>query len=208
MRLVLLGPPGSGKGTQAARLATATGAVHIATGDLIRDEIAAGTPLGQTFKAYNDRGELVPDQLIIDLVAPRLAAAPAWILDGFPRDDVQARSLDEWLAANGTPIDRVIALQIADDELVERMQDRRISHATGKTYNLHSDPPPSNDPGPFEQRADDHPDEIRHRLAIYHQQTEPLLAYYADRGLLRKIGASGPVDDVTQRVTEAVKGRK
>ncbi|HWE61218.1 MAG TPA: adenylate kinase [Chloroflexota bacterium] len=206
MRLVLLGPPGAGKGTQAVRLAAATGARHIATGDLVRQEIAAGTPLGRTLQGYNDRGELVPDQLIIDLVAPRIAAVPSWILDGFPRDEAQARALDAVLAAHATPVEHVIALRIADEDLVTRMQGRRISGATGKTYNLWSDPPPRDDPGPFVQRADDHPEEIRRRLAVYHQSTEPLLAYYAARGLLRRIDAGGPVAEVAQRLLTALGG--
>ena len=206
MRIVLLGPPGAGKGTQAERLSAGTGARHIATGDLVRREIAAGTPLGHILKGYSDRGELVPDHLIIDLVAPHIAAAPAWVLDGFPRDEAQARVLDAVLASHGTKIDRVIALQIPDEELVERMRNRRISRATGKTYNLRSDPPPDDDPGPFVQRADDHPEEIRHRLAVYHKSTEPLLAYYETRGLLRRIDARGPAADIAQRLAAALRG--
>jgi adenylate kinase len=206
MRLVLLGSPGAGKGIQAERLVSRTGATHIATGDLVRKEISGGTALGKSFKSYNDRGELVPDQMIIDLVAPHLIGERAWILDGFPRDEVQARALDAVLVPLHTPIDRVIALRIADEALIERTQDRRISAATGKTYNLRSDPPSSDDPGPFIQRADDHPAEIRHRLAIYHQRTEPLLAYYRERGLLRQIDASGSVAAVEERLNEALKG--
>jgi adenylate kinase len=205
MRIVLLGPPGAGKGTQAERLAGDTGARHISTGDLVRREIAAGTPLGHVLKGYSDRGELVPDHLTIDLVAPLIAGAPAWVLDGFPRDAAQARALDAVLRTYGTTIDRVIALRIADDELIERMRNRRISRTTGKTYNLRSDPPPNDDPGPFVQRADDHPEEIRHRLAIYHTSTEPLLAYYKAHGLLRRIDAQGPVEDVARRLAFALR---
>jgi adenylate kinase len=204
MRLVVLGPPGAGKGTQAARLAAAGGVRHIATGELVRREIAAGTPLGQTLKVYNDRGELVPDDLIIDLVTPEIAAASNWILDGFPRDEAQARALDAVLASHLAPIDLVIALCVADDELVTRMQGRRISGSTGKTYNLQSGPPPRDDTGPFLARADDHPDEIGHRLVVYHRATEPLQAYYAAQGLLCRIDAGGQSEEVAARINTAL----
>lgn len=206
MRLVLLGPPGVGKGTQAEWLASNTGARHIATGDLVRDEIAAGTALGHRLRSYNDRGELVPDQTVMDLIAPRIAASSSWILDGFPRDVAQARMLDEWLAGHGTQLNRAIALQAPDEEVVRRLQDRRLSSATGKTYNLRTDPPPPDDPGPFIQRTDDHPEEIRHRLQVYHQQTEPLLAYYAKRGLLLPVDASGTIDAVHRGLVAALNG--
>jgi adenylate kinase len=205
MRLVVLGPPGAGKGTQASRLAAARGARHIATGDLVRREIAAGTPLGQTLKAYNDRGELVPDDLIIDLVTPYIAEVSNWILDGFPRDEAQARALDAVLATHAAPIDLVIALCVPDDELVTRMQGRRISGSTGKTYNLQSNPPPRDDPGPFMARADDHPDEIRRRLAVYHQATEPLQTYYAAKGLLCRIDAGGQPEEIAARINTALR---
>jgi adenylate kinase len=156
-------------------------------------------------QGYNDRGELVPDQVIIDLVSPHVSAAPSWILDGFPRDEDQARALDAMLATYGTPVDRVIALQIADEDLVARLQGRRISVATGRTYNIAFDPPPSDDPGPFVQRADDHPEEIRRRLAVYHESTEPLLAYYAVRDLLRRVDANGAAVDVAQRLLTALR---
>jgi adenylate kinase len=131
---------------------------------------------------------------------------PSWILDGFPRDEAQARALDDLLATYDSPVDRVIALHIADEALVARMEGRRISRATGKTYNLRFDPPPSEDPGPFIQRADDHPDEIHRRLAVYHERTEPLLAYYAASGPLRCVDATGAVEDVAQRILAALRG--
>jgi adenylate kinase len=199
-RLVLLGPPGAGKGTQAVWLSGATGAAHISTGDLVRAAIAEGTPLGHLLQQYNDRGELVPDEIIVDLVRPHLVAARSWILDGFPRDVAQARALDGALAALGVQLDRAIALQVPDEALIERLQDRRLSAATGTIYNLRFGPPPADDPGPFIQRADDHPEEIRRRLEIYHAKTEPLLAYFAERGVLAVVDASGTVEEVHQKL--------
>lgn len=202
--LVLLGAPGAGKGTQAALLAAATGATHVSTGDLVRAAIAGGTPLGRAMQGYSDRGELVPDDTILQIVLPHLADPAGWILDGFPRDVAQARALDAALAAQGMDLDRVLALDIAEAALCERLQDRRLSAATGRTYNLRFDPPPPGDPGPFVQRADDHPDEIRRRLQVYHEQTEPLRAYYAGRGLLRTIDADGPVEAIQARLIAAL----
>ena len=203
-RLVLLGPPGGGKGTQARWLAGVSGLVHVASGDLVRAATAAGTPLGRTLQSYHDRGDLVPDPLIVDLVLPQLLAAPGWILDGFPRSLPQAELLDRALQSHQTQVDRVLALQVADAELLDRLRSRRISSATGHVYNLRFDPPPAEDPGPFEQRHDDHPDEIVRRIEIYHHTTEPLLAYYAARGLLRTVEASGAVQAVLERLLGAL----
>jgi adenylate kinase len=202
--IVLLGLPGAGKGTQAEWLASITGATHISTGDLVRAEIAADTPLGQTLRQYSDRGELVPDETIIDLVRPHLAATSSWILDGFPRDLAQAFALDAALLDLGQHVDRAIVLELPDAAVVERMQDRRVSAATHKIYNLRTEPPPPDDPGPFLQRPDDHPDEIRRRLTIYHAETEPLLAEYRRRGILREVDATGSIQSVHDRVRFAL----
>ncbi len=195
-RLVMLGLPGSGKGTQAEWLAAATGVPHISTGDVVRAEIAAGTALGKALRQYSDRGELVPDEMIVEMVKPLLSATSSWILDGFPRDLSQALALDVALAPLGHSVDRVIALNLPDATVVDRLQDRRVSAATHHIYNLRTEPPPADDPGPFTQRADDHPDEIRRRLKIYHAQTEPLLAEYSRRGILRVVDASGSIEEV------------
>ena len=143
MRLVILGPPGSGKGTQAKRLAAQTGAAHISPGELVRAEIGKDSPLGRTIKDYNDRGELVPDNLILQLVAPVLATESSWILDGFPRDREQASLLDRMLAGARVKLDRVIALEVPDEVLIARLTNRRQSQSTGKTFNLATDPPPA-----------------------------------------------------------------
>ncbi len=200
MRIVLLGPQGVGKGTQAQRLSERIGAPHVSTGDLVRAEIAAQTPLGRTLKDRTERGELAPDEVIVSLALTHLADKTSWILDGFPRTLTQARALDEALANAGEALDCVLALQAPDAEVVERLSGRRQSEATGRIYNLANDPPPPDDPGPFVQREDDHPDNIRRRLQIYHTATEPLKGYYAERGLLREIDSTGPIDAVTDAI--------
>jgi adenylate kinase len=206
MRIVLIGPPGVGKGTQGQRLATTTGATHLATGELVRSEIKAGTPIGRKIQSYNDRGELVPDEIIVGLIKPYLTTTESWILDGFPRDEAQARALDRVLEETGVGLDRVIVLEAPDEELITRLLGRRQSVATGKTYHLTFDPPPASDPGPLVQRVDDSPDDIRRRLEVYHSQTEPLKQYYAKRGLLTQIDASGSMDETTEAILQAVKG--
>jgi adenylate kinase len=201
----MLGPQGSGKGTQAELLAAATGGHHISTGDLVRAEIQAGTPLGLSIKAYNDHGELVPDELIVALTTAALATETNWILDGFPRTLAQAQTLDKVLAKAGVALDRVMLLTAPDDLLVERLSGRRQSVSTGRVYHILYAPPPPDDPGPFVQRSDDHPDVIRHRLEIYHTATEPLKRYYERRGLLLAVDASGPIDEVAATILGALR---
>lgn len=204
MRIVLLGPQGSGKGTQGQRLAEITGARHLASGDLVRAEISAGTQLGQTIRAYNDRGELVPDEIILQLVRPRLVETERWILDGFPRDEAQALALDTLLVELRRPLDGVIVLEAPDALLEERILGRVQSAATGRIYHLTLNPPPPSDPGPFVRRTDDTPSDIRRRLEIYHRETEPLKQYYARQGLVTVIDALAPMDDVTAAILRAV----
>lgn len=204
MRMILIGPQGSGKGTQADRLASRLGASHIASGDLVRQEIEDGTTLGKQIAGYNDRGELVPDDVVVAMVLPHLSACPSWILDGFPRDVAQARILDASLQQLGIPLDRVVQLAVPDAELVTRLAGRRVSEATGKTYHIVYDPPPKTDPGPFVQRADDTPESIHRRLELYHLATEPLLQFYQERGLLVRVDASGTIDAVTASILPAL----
>ncbi len=207
MRLVLLGPQGVGKGTQAQRLCAATGAPHISTGDLVRAEITNGTPLGATIRAYNDRGALVPDDIIVAMAMPHLDDPKGWILDGFPRTIPQAEALDKALGAAGTAVDAAIVFEAPDDALIERLSGRRQSKATGKTYHVAFDPPPSDDPGPFIQRDDDQPDKIRQRLDLYHLETEPLKTYYGERGLLLTIAALDTIDAVAKKVVATLQTR-
>jgi len=209
MRVILLGPQGAGKGTQAKRLADRVGATHISTGDIVRAEIKSGSGLGKKVQEYNDKGELVPDEIIVEMAKPYLDDAGAWLLDGFPRNEAQAKALDAALDDIGEGLDAVVALEAPDEALVERLSGRRQSQATGRIYHVEYDPPPENgdDPGPFIQRDDDAEEAIRRRLEIYHDQTEPLKDYYARRNLLVTVDAAQEIPRVTEDILEAV-GRK
>jgi adenylate kinase len=207
MRIVLLGPQGAGKGTQAQRISRVTGAKHISTGDLVRAEIKSGSELGLKIKDYNDRGDLVPDEIIVEMMKPYLDEADSWILDGFPRNESQAEALDKMLKEIDAELDAAVAMEAPDDLLVERLSGRRTSESTGNIYHAEYDPPPDDpeeDPGPFVQREDDKEEAIRHRLKIYHDQTEPLKHYYADRGILVTVDATQGIPEVTEDVLEAV----
>ena len=209
MRVILLGPQGAGKGTQAKRLADRVGATHISTGDIVRAEIKSGSELGRKVQEYNDKGELVPDEIIVEMAKPYLENADAWLLDGFPRNETQAKALDAALDDIGEDLDAVVALEAPDETLVERLSGRRQSQATDRIYHVEYDPPPVNgdDPGPFVQRDDDAEEAIRRRLEIYHDQTEPLKDYYARRDLLVTVDAAQEIPRVTEDILEAV-GRK
>jgi adenylate kinase len=209
MRVILLGPQGAGKGTQAQRLADRVGASHISTGDIVRAEIKSGSELGKKVREYNDRGELVPDEIIVEMAKPYLDDADSWLLDGFPRNEAQAKTLDQALQDIWEDLDAVVALEAPDDALVDRLSGRRQSQATGKIYHVEHDPPPEDgdDPGPFVQRDDDAEEAIRRRLEIYHDQTEPLKNYYAARDLLITVDAEQEIPRVTEEILSAV-GRK
>ena len=207
MKIVLLGPQGAGKGTQAQRISERTGARHISTGDLVRAEIKSGSELGQKIKNYNDRGELVPDEIIVEMMKPYLEESDSWILDGFPRNQAQAATLDEMLADIDAELDAAVALEAPDEALIERLSGRRTSEATGRIYHVEYDPPPENsaeDPGPFVQRKDDTEEALRRRLEVYHEHTEPLKHYYADRGILATVDATQSIPEVTAEILETV----
>jgi len=205
MKIILLGPQGAGKGTQAQRLANRAGAKHISTGDIVRAEIKSGSELGQKVQDYNDRGELVPDEIIVEMAKPYLDDAESWILDGFPRNEAQAKALDAALEELGEELDAVVALEAPDEALVKRLSGRRQSQSTGNIYHVEFDPPEDGeDEGPFVQRKDDTEEAIRRRLEIYHEQTEPLKDYYAERGLLATVDAEQSIPEVTEDILEAV----
>jgi adenylate kinase len=188
MRVVLLGPPGAGKGTQAGRIVDRFGGVHIATGDILRANAERGTELGRKASAYMDRGDLVPDEVIVDMVLERVGQADrgGFVLDGFPRTVAQARALDERLHELGWPLDAAVSFEIGEDALRERLAGRAEE----------------------QDRAEDEDEgAIRRRLELFVHETGPLLDHYDRGGLLVRVDAYGPVDEVTERVGRALAGR-
>lgn len=204
MRLVLLGAPGAGKGTQAKELSAALGIQHISTGDIFREEVAAGTELGRTAKSYMDRGALVPDDVVIEMVKQHLArldAGKGFILDGFPRTVPQAEALDAFLQERGTPLSAVLDIEVPEEIVVRRLSGRRVCRTCGAIYHLEHQPPKvesrcDHDGGELYQRDDDQPEAIRHRLRVYAEATAPLTAYYRARGLLRQVDGTGTPAEV------------
>lgn len=213
MRLVLVGPPGAGKGTQAAFIAQARTIPKISTGDIFRANVREGTELGVAAKKYMDAGDLVPDEVTIGMVRNRLAeddAVKGFLLDGFPRNVPQAEVLGQMLDAMGTKLDVVLELVVDDDEVVRRLSGRRTCRNCGHIWHVDFDPPAAEGicdrcGGELFQRDDDKPETIRHRLEVYAEQTSPLVAYYAAKGLLIGIDATGPVDNVTDRALDALR---
>lgn len=212
MRLVLLGAPGSGKGTQAQRLQARYGVPQVSTGDLLREAVAAGTPLGRAAKIVMDAGQLVADDIMLGIIRERLARADAargFILDGFPRTIPQADGLAALLAELGKPIDAVVLLAIDSEVLQQRMAGRRSCRRCGRVFHVVTNPPKPGDlcidgaPHDLFQRPDDNEETVRNRLAVYSERTQPLIDYYAKKGLLRRIDADGSLDDVSRRL-EAV----
>ena len=205
MDLVLFGPPGAGKGTQAQRLVELLGVPQISTGDLMRAERKAGTELGKKFDEYMSKGQLVPDSLVIDLFADRLAkpdAAKGAIFDGFPRTQAQAQALDDLLARLGRSIHQVVVIDLAVEDILDRITGRRVDPATGQVYHVRYNPPP---PGiAVEQRKDDTEEVVRTRDQSYRRDTEPVLPYYEKRGLVARVDGLGELDEITQRIREAI----
>jgi adenylate kinase len=207
MRIVLVGAPGAGKGTQAKYIAGHYGVPPISTGDIFRANLAAQTALGKEAKRYMDAGELVPDEVTIGIVRDRLSeddARGGFLLDGFPRTVPQAEALNDMLHELGTPLEAVLELQVDDEEVVRRLSGRRTCRNCGHVWHVEFDPPSKEGVcdvcgGELFQRDDDLPETIRRRLEVYNEQTAPLVSFYRDMGLLRSVTAQGTVDDVTQR---------
>ena len=213
MRIVFLGAPGSGKGTQSQRLIERHGIPQVSTGDLLRAHVRDGTALGRRAKVVMDAGKLVDDATILGMVRERLAqpdAARGFILDGFPRTIPQADGLNTLLAEIGQPLDVAILFSVDDDKLIKRISGRRSCAHCGQVFNIHNLPPAGpasrctqcGEPLQLLQRPDDNEATVRHRLAVYNEQTRPLIDYYRARGLLREIDADAAVDAVTARVEQ------
>lgn len=214
MRLVLVGPPGAGKGTQAQFIAEHLAVPKISTGDIFRANVSGGTPLGVQAKSYMDRGDLVPDDVTIDMVRNRLQepdTLPGFLLDGFPRTVPQAQTLDDILRDTAdSKLDVVLELVVENDEVIRRLSGRRTCRTCNHIWHVDFDPPQQAglcdlDGGELYQRDDDKAETIANRLEVYAEQTAPLVAYYASRGVLIGLDATGPVDDVTQRAIDALR---
>jgi adenylate kinase len=216
VRVAFLGPPGAGKGTQARDLAREWSVPHIATGDMLREAVAAGTALGREAKGYMDKGALVPDDVIISMIAERLRQPDArngFLLDGFPRTIAQAEGLERLLKDLGHPLDRVIYFDVAEPELVRRLTGRRVCRACGHSFHVVSNPPRREGVcdacgGELYQRVDDSESTVRNRLAVYARQTAPLLDWYSGKDLLASIKGEGAIADIGRRVKDAARRRE
>ena len=213
MRVVLVGPPGAGKGTQAQFIASHLAIPRVSKGDIFRYNASAGTELGRQARSFMERGDLVPDEVTVAMVASRLQeddALSGFLIDGFPRNVPQAETLKKLLADWGMRLDLVLELVVDHDEVIRRLSGRRTCRRCGRVWHVAFDPPSM--PGKCDecggelfQRDDDREETIRHRLEVYEQQTQPLISYYADEGILLGIDATGPVEDVTDRALVALR---
>ncbi len=209
MNLVLLGPPGAGKGTQAKRLSEELGYVHISTGDLLREAVRKGTPLGKKAKEYMERGELVPDDLIIALIEEVMPESGGVIFDGFPRTIPQAEALDRMLEGRNRRVDLAILFDLPDVVIVERLSGRRSCPECGAVYHMKYNPPKRDEVcdrcgSKLIQREDDREDVVRERLRVYRTQTAPLIDYYREKGILITLDASGSIEDVYSRLKRVI----
>lgn len=207
MRMVLLGPPGAGKGTQGKRLAEKYGIPWIATGDILREAVSKETELGAKAKAYMDRGELVPDSLVEGIVESRLEeddCKDGFILDGFPRNLKQSRSLDDYLEARGEKLDAVLNIPVGDDVLVQRISGRLVCPKCGRNYHAATNPPDRDGfcecGGKLYSRDDDNPETVRARLEVYSSETAPLIDYYREKKILHEVDGSGSPEEVFERI--------
>lgn len=207
MRLVFFGPPGIGKGTQAALLSERHGLEHISTGVIIRSGIKRGTSVGNKVRHFVDEGRLVPDEIVRVLAEDAIRAHDYddFILDGYPRTIVQARWLDAFLEEHGVPLHAVISLQVPTEVIIDRLSKRRVHRQTGENFHLDFNPPPPDvDPGLIIQRTDDKPDAIRKRLDVYAAQTEPVVRYYRPQGIYHEVEGVGSFEEVYSRIEEVL----
>ncbi|HEU5106448.1 MAG TPA: adenylate kinase [Solirubrobacterales bacterium] len=208
LNLVLLGPPGSGKGTQGERLNEDLRLPYYATGDILRAAVRDETELGKTAKGYMDRGDLVPDEVIVGVIAERIDSSEAldgFILDGFPRTTPQAEALDAKLSELGRAVTAVLLIDVSDDEVVRRLGGRRTCEENGHVFHVEFEPPKQEgvcdiDGSPLIVRDDDKPEVIRKRLQTYHEKTKPLVSYYDERSVLRRIAGEAAPDEVAEQV--------
>ncbi len=212
MYIVMLGPPGAGKGTQAKKLAEALHLVHVSTGDLFRENLKNETPLGQLAQQYMNKGELVPDDVTVAMVEERFArpdCEQGAVLDGFPRTPAQAEALENLLGKTNSDVQVVPYIKVPDDILVERLSGRWMS-PSGRVYHEKYNPPVVKwiddiDGSQLYQRDDDRPDTVRHRIEVYNDQTAPLINYYREKGLLAEIDGTQPIDEVFDAILKSVK---
>jgi adenylate kinase len=210
----LLGAPGAGKGTQAEILRERLGLAHVASGDLFRENVSKQTPLGKLAKSYMDKGELVPDDVTVQMVMERIAqpdCSRGVVFDGFPRTEGQAKALDAALAKENKKISAVVSVGVRDEVLIKRLSARWICPTDGAVYNLLTNPPRvagrcDKDSSELYQRNDDQPETVRRRLDVYHTQTQPLIAYYQAAGLLREINGEQDIERVQAETVKAVEG--
>jgi len=212
MRIVLLGPPGAGKGTQAELLSQACGLPHVSTGDMFRRALAEGTRLGLEARAFMERGELVPDRVVTEMVVERLDqqdCCKGFILDGYPRTPNQARDLDAFLSRRHKTLDFAVDMRVPFEELIKRLAGRRVCKGCGMNYHVEYNPPPDDGRcahcgAEIYHRADDQEETVRTRLEVYRAQTSSLIEYYQDKGILRAVSGLGDVQTVNSRLMKAV----
>jgi adenylate kinase len=212
MRIVLLGAPGAGKGTQAKKLIDKYGIPQISTGDLLRAAVSAGTPLGKEAKSYMDKGELVPDSVVLGMVEERLKqddCKKGYILDGFPRNTAQAEALDKMLAALNMSLTAALSVDVPFEDLMKRLTGRRTCKSCGQMYNIYFGPPKNEGTcdkcsGELFQRDDDKEATIKKRLEVYTAQTEPLIGYYKNKGILKSVAGTGSIDEIFKKVCETL----
>ena len=208
MKIIMLGAPGAGKGTQAKKIAAKYAIPHISTGDIFRANIKNNTELGQKAKTYMDKGELVPDELVVDLIMDRFKeayCANGYVLDGFPRTIPQAEALDKALSANGESVDYAVNVEVPDENIINRMSGRRACVGCGATYHIQFNP--TKVEGICDAcgeklilRDDDKPETVKNRLSVYHEQTQPLIDYYKNQGILKSVDGTQPMDEVFKAI--------